>query len=755
MSYNESSITWFKSDLHKIRAKPNMYIGSNDSFGLFTILRELCDNSVDEFQAGHNKIIHIEILDNGSIIVADKGRGIPCGMHPKAKVSTLTVALTSLQSSGKMSANGKDYTTSIGTHGVGGKCSNALSDHFAVWTFSEGNWWYTKFEKGNEIVKAGKSSLRRPIANWKQGTIIQFTPDKTMFVKNSTLSIKDVVQWATITSYMNPGLELSITYKNKTKVFKSINGAIDLIDKRVQESKATLLGKTLSYTSKTLDLCLAFTDCEGSNLASHTNTVYNLEGGVHTNALWTALHNSLKDYKGKYEFTPTDLKEGIIGVLNYKIASPRFDSQTKEKLVDDRVAKPCQAECEKALSEFWSKNKGLAKEVCKRASELRQATHQFQLNKKLLRQLKVPTSTKAFLPGKLAGAPHCKVEDREIYAVEGESAGGCFTKNTRVLLENGTFKTFEDLVHEDTLGIVNRGIGYDIETGLHTAFDIIEPRITKVTTQLVKITLQDDTVFTCTPDHLILTTIGYVEAQSLNTTHDIVSALPYMSKIKSIKHITCAPTPVYDLTNPVNSNFALANGCIVHNSSKLARNRHNQEIFYLKGKIINALKNTDERVLASQEVIELLQSIGIDLTQTDVYSKVRVGKVILLADPDEDGKHINTLVLTLLYKYVPKLFSQGKVYIVYAYEYTASFNGKRIFGHSVDDIKKQCKGKTPSDILHLKGWGECPPELLRHLAFNPETRQLIKIQAPSKSGSKEFELIMSEDTAYRKQMLGV
>lgn len=611
--YDSSSITYFESDLHKIRAKAQMYIGPTDGTGVFTILREAMDNAVDEYQAGNNRSVAVFV--EKSLWVVDSGRGIPVDIHPKAKKSTLTVALTSLQSSGKMDATGKGaYATSIGTHGVGLKATNALSRAFDVWTCRQNQWWHTSFVKGDETSKVTK--CRAPKLpdgkSPKTGTVIRFEPDPLIFGK-ATLQVKDVANWAQITSYMNPGLSVTLTSKGRTKTWLSRKGVSELLAKKVTALKANVLGKTLIHGSKTLDLALAFTDAEGDKLVdAHTNTIANIEYGVHMTAFWDALGRSLKPFANtKTRFTPSDLREGVIGVLNYKIASPRFDSQTKEKLVDERVGKPCLEECVAVLDTFWTKNKSMAKQIVQRASELNKSKVDFQQQKRAMRELKTGTGPLK-LPGKLTTAK-CPPEQRELFLVEGESAGG---------------------------------------------------------------------------------------------------------------------------------------------TAKFARDKRYQEVYYLRGKILNAERATDAKVLESDEVLGILKSIGFDPSKTDALSRLRVGKIIGLTDPDDDGYHITSLILTLLAKYVPGLFDRGMVYAVDAAEYVATIKGKMCYAQDKSLLIKQNGGKAPKDMMHLKGWGEATVVQLRKMAFDPTERKLIKLGA-ARDGGKRLKLIMSEDPSIRKAMLGV
>jgi DNA gyrase subunit B len=421
--YNESSITYFKTDLAKIRSKPNMYIGPTDGTGIFTILREVLDNANDEVKAGRNDLIEIWVIKN-QLWVADKGVGIPVELHSKAKISTLTHVLTNLQSSGKMDGNA--YTAAVGVHGVGVKASNALSKEFKVWTFREdqGGWHYTAFAKGKEISPVVKS--KAPVLpngeKPKKGTVICFTPDKGIFGKH-TMPLDNLKAWCDINAYMNPKLKI-ILHTKKTTVYFYKDGIKSWLAKKLQELKAeAALPKPISHSSSTLDIVITWTNLEGSNVEYYTNTVRNVDGGVHTNAFHAALYDSLKPYMTKKtEFSTADIREGLLGIVNVKINAPKFASQTKEKLVDERVAKPCYNECLQVLSAYFKANKTEATNLCKRAAEIRALTQSFKASKKLVAAVNKASKKQSTKLADIVG--NSPIEDREILIVEGDSAGG-------------------------------------------------------------------------------------------------------------------------------------------------------------------------------------------------------------------------------------------------------------------------------------------------------------------------------------------
>ncbi len=614
--YSEHDISYFKNDTDKIRAKPSMYIGPTDSDGIFSLVREVFDNSLDEHRAGRNSSISI-FYDGEFITIADSGVGIPVKPHPKAKISTLTHVLTSLQSSGKMStANNSAYSGAIGVHGVGIKATNALSDNFKCWTYRKdaGGWHYTEFEKGQEKKKVGKSAPPKLPDGSKQkiGTVISFKPDMT--IMSGKLVWSNVVSWASLSSYLNPGLLIKLWLNGKSKEYKQDGGISSLIKKKLVELETNTVGEPIIAVTQDFDMAFAFTDLQDTITDWYTNTVYNASGGFHADSFTRALVDSLKPYQGKNTFKPNDLRAGLVGILNIRINAPKFSSQTKEKLVDERAKTPLYEALTKVLDAWWKKHKGQAKDICIRAAEYSKAVIDFRNNTKAMRALKV--KDKVLLPGKLTRAMNCHVSERELYLLEGDSASG---------------------------------------------------------------------------------------------------------------------------------------------SARSARNKDFQEVLALKGKIVNALRKTQATVLASVEVISILQAIGFDPNKSDPLKHLRVGRIILLCDADHDGGHIESLVLTLLHEYVPQLFTMKMIYAVAAAEFTATYKGKRIFAHSLKELKNKTDGETvPKDTLHLKGWGELDAEPLKELAFNKSTRRMYRILPPvDKKDTRIFRLIMAEDPSYRKTLLGV
>lgn len=226
--------------------------------------------------------------------------------------------------------------------------------------------------------------------------------------------------------------------------------------------------------------------------------------------------------------------------------------------------------------------------------------------------------------------------------------------------------------------------------------------------------------------------------------------------VTSVKRITLdKPVPVYDLTVTGNNNFVLGCGAVVHNSAKMARDKSFQAIFPLKGKPLNVMEAPIDKVMDNVEIASILAGIGVELENAKNIGKIRYGKVILLADADVDGAHISTLLLTVLWRFVPNLFTEGKVYIVDSPEYMTKYKGKLYFGNSKEKLYKKV-GTDNIDVQHIKGWGEINAEDLAVIALDPNTRKLIQVMPPDgKDGEVTFQKLMGKSPAFRKQLMGV
>ncbi|WYW02784.1 DNA topoisomerase II large subunit [Pseudomonas phage vB_PpuM-Peetri] len=422
----------------------SMYAGSSDSDAIFTLCREPGDNCVDEALAGRNDEVLYKIHGKwkGSayypdrVIVVDNGTGIPIEKPKGESRTALEIVTSHIHGGGKFKDAGA-YDQSRGTHGVGIKLTNALSSLFQVFTFRNGAWWTIRYENAKLVAntrKATPAEMKDVFTQFgsvrKKGTILVFTPEYSHFDKGSNLSIATLRNWCELGAYLNSGVRFQIDYNKSEKSHEVLeyyhkDGLTAYMERRLVDLKCEVMTDTpMLYRGKHVDLLLTFTDAEGCKLDSYTNTLYNSVGGNHQRSLFTWIAEALEPYAGKHDFHKDDIREGVVGMINFKIDTPKFSGQTKERLSDPRFEELCTDEIFEALQKFFKKNKELAQQLCERAARLRNLKEQFSLTKKAAGALKKMRTGSNLLPGKLTEVKECPVAERELFTVEGDSAAG-------------------------------------------------------------------------------------------------------------------------------------------------------------------------------------------------------------------------------------------------------------------------------------------------------------------------------------------
>ena len=392
--YDASSIKILEG-LEAVRKRPGMYIGSTDKRGLHHLVWEIVDNSIDEIINGYGNHIKIVLHKDGSITVADNGRGVPIGMHESGK-STPEVIYTILHAGGKFEEG--NYKVSGGLHGVGASVVNALSKWMDVLIYRDGVISNIRFKDGGNV----DSPLKTIGSSNKTGTVVTFMPDYDIF-KNCVFSYTTIVERMQESAFLIPNVTIEVIdedNKKETK-FHYENGLVDFID-FMNEGKTTL-NKVLSFSGTKngveVDVAMQYTDTYNENIISFVNNVKTVDGGTHEVGFKTGITKAFNDYvkannlmKGKdATFDGSDVREGL----------------TYEN-----------------LKFFLEENKEVALNIVDKASKSKMAREAARKAREEARNGKGKQKIEKNLSGKLAPATSKNPKINELFLVEGDSAGG-------------------------------------------------------------------------------------------------------------------------------------------------------------------------------------------------------------------------------------------------------------------------------------------------------------------------------------------
>ena len=429
--YDENSIVILEG-LDAVRKRPGMYIGSTDSKGLHHLVWEIVDNAIDEALNGYGNEIAITLEKDGSVTVEDHGRGMPVGKH-KSGVSTLQVIFTILHAGGKFTSHG-GYTSAGGLHGVGASVVNALCTWCKVTVHDGKNIWSMTFEDGGskigKLEKVGKTN--------RTGSTVSFKPDPSIF-KSVHFSYSTICERAQEDAFLLKGLKMIVRDKRKEErevIYQYEDGLKAFIEEVNQDH--TPMHDSISFRGESNQIvvegCFQYTDEYQENIFSFTNMVRTRDGGSHETGAKQAFTKVFNEYARKNGFLKekdkgfdgNDVREGLTLVINLTVPEDylQFEGQTKEKLGTPEAKPATETVVSENLRYFLEENKEIANALVRKIIKAAQARNAARKARADIRNGKGKNRSERVLSGKLASAQSKDARRKELYLVEGDSAGG-------------------------------------------------------------------------------------------------------------------------------------------------------------------------------------------------------------------------------------------------------------------------------------------------------------------------------------------
>ena len=437
--YNAEDITVMEG-LEAVRKRPGMYIGTTGPEGVFHLVREIVDNSVDEAMAGFATTVDIHIHEDGSVTVIDDGRGIPVDTHDKTGKSALETVMTTLHAGGKF--GGKGYQVSGGLHGVGASVVNALSEWTVVEVRRDGYVYSQRFERGitvNDMSQRRQTSSDLP----GNGTMVTWLPDSNVFP-----SVE--YDWDAVSgrlremAYLNQGLAIRLrsdwheeTHWPHNDVTFRFDGGVRSFVRTFNRRRGGIHDSVIFAAGTTdevsVEVAFQYNQSFVENCLSFANVIRTGDGGTHVTGFRSALTRVLNDYAKKNNLlnigkdgvatlSGEDVREGLMSVISVKVKDPQFEGQTKGRLGNPEVRPAVETLVGRHLSEFLEDHPDEARIIIDKASTAARAREAAKKARDLI--IRKNAMDGGSLPGKLADCSEKDPSRSELYIVEGESAGG-------------------------------------------------------------------------------------------------------------------------------------------------------------------------------------------------------------------------------------------------------------------------------------------------------------------------------------------